>query len=123
MSPVRGVRGATTVERNEAAAVRERTLELLRALVERNGIDARDVASAVFTVTPDLDADFPAHAARALPGWDAVPLLCALEIPVRGATPLCVRVLITWNTDRAQRDVRHAYLRGAATLRPDLEGG
>ena len=116
----RGVRGATTVERNEAALVRERTLELLRALVERNGIRPEDVASAIFTTTPDLDADFPARGARGIPGWDGVPLLCAREMPVPGALPLCVRVLIHWNTDRPQRDVRHAYLRGAERLRPDL---
>lgn len=120
---MRGVRGATTVDRNEAAHVRERTGELLRALVERNGIRPEDVASAIFTVTPDLDTDFPAHAARALAGWESVPLLCAQEIPVPGAVPRCVRVLLHWNTERPQREVRHAYLHGAGTLRPDLEGG
>jgi chorismate mutase len=119
---MRGVRGATTVDRNEADHVRERTAELVRTLVERNGIRAEDVASAIFTVTPDLDADFPAHAARVLPGWDAVPLLCTREIPVPGALPRCVRVLLHWNTERPQREIRHAYLRGATTLRPDLEG-
>jgi chorismate mutase len=117
---IRGVRGATTVERNDAAQVRERTVELLRALVERNQIRAEDVASAIFTTTSDLDADFPAHAARTLDGWGGVPLLCAREVPVPGALELCVRVLIHWNTDRPQREVRHAYLRGAARLRPDL---
>ena len=122
MSAVRGIRGATTVERNEAALVRAATVELLRTLVERNGVEPADVASAIFTVTPDLDADFPAHAARALSGWEHVPLLCAREIPVAGAPGLCVRVLINWNTDRAQREIHHAYLRGARSLRPDLEG-
>ena len=117
---IRGVRGATTVERNDAALLRERTTELLRALIERNGIAAEDVASAIFTTTPDLDADFPAHAARRLDGWEAVPLLCAREMPVPNALERCIRVLIHWNTDRGQRDVRHAYLRGAERLRPDL---
>ena len=122
MSAVRGVRGATTVERNDATEVRERTAELVRTLVERNGIVPEDVASAIFTVTPDIDAEFPAHGARTIPGWDRVPLVCAREIPVERALPLCVRVLIHWNTDRAQREIRHAYLGRAAALRPDLEG-
>jgi chorismate mutase len=117
---IRGVRGAITVDRNDAALVRERTGELLRVLIERNAIRADDVASAIFTTTPDLDADFPAHAARLIAGWDAVPLLCARELAVPGALERCVRVLIHWNTDRAQRDIRHAYLRGAERLRPDL---
>jgi len=115
---VRGVRGATTVPRNEAAAVVERTLELLQLLVASNGIEPADVASAIFTVTDDLDAEFPAAAARALPGWNQVPLLCAREAPVPGSLGLCVRVLLHWNTDRAQGDVRHAFLRGARELRP-----
>jgi chorismate mutase len=120
---MRGVRGATTVERNDAAMVRDRTTELLRALIDRNAIRADDVASVIFTTTADVDADFPAHGARAIDGWDRVPLLCAREIPVPGAIPLCVRVLIHWNTDRPQREVRHAYLRGAERLRPDLAEG
>ena len=116
--PVRGVRGATTVPRNDAASIVERTRELLRLLVEANGIEPSDLASAVFTVTEDLDAEFPAAAARAFPGWAEVPLLCAREAPVPGSLGLCVRVLLHWNTDRAQRDVRHAFLRGARELRP-----
>lgn len=120
---IRGVRGAITVDRNDTAHVRERTLELMRALVERNAILPEDVASAIFTVTPDLDADFPAHAARTLSGWESVPFLCAREIPVPGALPRCVRVLLHWNTDRPQREVRHAYLREASPLRPELESG
>src|SRR5439155_103457 len=83
-------RVATTVERNDAALVRDRTAELLRALVDRNDIRPDDVASAIFTTTSDLDADFPAHAARAIAGWERVPLLCAREIPVPGALQRCV---------------------------------
>ena len=120
---IRGVRGATTVERNEAAHLRERTGELLRTLVERNGIRPEDVASAILTVTADLDADFPAHAARTLRGWEVVPLLCAREIGVPGSLPRCVRVLIHWNTERAQREIQHAYLHGARALRTDLGEG
>jgi chorismate mutase len=114
----RGVRGATTAGRNEAAAIAERTLELLRVLVERNGIRPDELASATFTVTADLDADFPATPVRSLPGWEDVPLLCAREIPVPGSLGRCIRVLLHWNTGKAQAEIRHAFLRGARSLRP-----
>ena len=114
----RGIRGATTVETNSAQSIRERTLELLGVLVAENGLRPEDVASATFTVTDDLDAEFPALAVRSVAGWEDVPLLCAREIPVPGALGGCVRILLLWNTDRPQREIRHAFLRGARTLRP-----
>jgi len=117
----RGIRGATTVEANTAEAILAATGELLARMVEANGLAAEELASAVFTVTPDLDAAFPAQAARQL-GWSQVPLLDACEIPVPGSLPRCVRVLLHWNTGKSQADVRHVYLRGAAGLRPDLDG-
>jgi len=115
---MRGVRGATTVGGNEPAAIVGRTRELLGILVESNGIDPSDLASAVFTVTEDLDAEFPAVAVRGLAGWAEVPLLCAREAPVPGSLGRCVRVLLHWNTDRPQSEIRHAFLRGARELRP-----
>jgi chorismate mutase len=117
----RGIRGATTVGANTAEAILAATGELLARMVEDNALAAEDLASALFTVTPDLDAAFPAQAARQL-GWRHVPLLDALEVPVPGSLPRCVRVLLHWNTDRRQAEVRHVYLRGAAGLRPDLAG-
>lgn len=114
----RGIRGATTVDGNSARDIGERTLELLGILIAENGLRPEDVASATFTVTDDLNAEFPALAVRTLPGWEEVPLLCAREIPVPGALPGCVRILLLWNTDRTQREVRHAFLRGARSLRP-----
>ena len=114
----RGVRGATTADENDAAHIGERTLELLRVLVELNAIRPEDLASATFTLTEDLDADFPAAPVRTVPGWEEVPLLCAREIPVPGALGRCIRVLLHWNTEKPQRDVRHAFLRGARSLRP-----
>ncbi len=116
--PVRGVRGATTVEANTADGILQRTRELLEVLIAGNGIRPEDVASATFTVTDDLDAEFPALAARGLEGWQEVPLLCAREIAVPGSLPRCLRILLHWNTDRSQRDVRHAFVRGARDLRP-----
>lgn len=120
--PCRGIRGATTVETDTAGAILAATRELLVSIVETNGVRAEDIASALFTVTEDLTTAFPAQAARSM-GWRHVPLLDALEIPVPGSLPLCVRVLIHWNTDRSQAEIRHVYLRGAASLRPDLQGG
>ena len=114
----RGVRGATTVDRNDAAGIAERTLELLSILVEHNGILSADLASVTFTVTEDLDAEFPAVAVRSLPGWEDVPLLCAREIPVPGSPGHCIRVLLHWNTGKPQSEIRHAFLRGARQLRP-----
>jgi chorismate mutase len=116
--PVRGIRGATTIEKNEAGAIYEGTLELLQTLVRLNAIRPDDVAYIWFTVTEDLDAAFPADAARAGLGWTDVPLICGREIPVPGALGKCVRVLLSWNTARAQQEVRHAFLHGARVLRP-----
>jgi chorismate mutase len=113
----RGIRGATTVERNDRDAILKGTRELLEVLVRLNGLRPEDIAYAWFTVTPDLDAEFPAFAAREL-GWAEVPLMCGREIPVPGALGKCIRVLVSWNTTKTQREVRHAFLRGAKSLRP-----
>jgi chorismate mutase len=117
--PCRGIRGATTVETNSADAILTATRELLNCIVEANGVAAKDVASAFFVATPDLTAAFPAQAARQL-GWQHVSLLDAQAIPVPGGLPRCVRVLIHWNTEKEQAQVRHVYLRDAVSLRPDL---
>jgi chorismate mutase len=122
--PVRGIRGATTAAGNDAHAIVEATEELLRELVALNQLDVEEIALAYFTATPDLDAEFPALAARHL-GWLEVPLLCGHEMTVRQpnprGVPLCVRVLLLYNTDRRQRDMRHAYLRGASAIKQDLD--
>jgi chorismate mutase len=119
MSTCRGVRGATTVECNDADAILEATRELLQALIEANGLAPEDVASAIFSVTPDLTAAYPARAARDL-GWSQVPLLDVQEAAVMGGLPRCVRVLVHWNTDKPASEIVHVYLRGARALRPDL---
>jgi chorismate mutase len=113
----RGIRGATTVERNDREQILAATRELLEMLVRLNGLRPDDVAYVWFTVTPDLDAEFPAFAAREI-GWTEVPLMCAREIPVPGAIAGCIRVLIDWNTAKTQREVRHAFLHRAKELRP-----
>jgi len=115
----RGVRGATTAEANTREAILTATRQLLALLVRENGIETEDIASAVFTVTSDLDAEFPALAARQL-GWLDVPLLCTYEIDVPGSLRRCIRILINWNTTRGQHAVKHVYLKEAARLRPDI---
>lgn len=116
---VRGVRGAITVEANTPEAVGAAVAELLQRIREENGFPLEDVAGVFFTATPDLNAAFPAAAARRF-GWDRVPLLCAVEMDVPQSTPRCIRVLILVNTPRGQDEMRHVYLKGAASLRPDL---
>ena len=113
----RGIRGATTVERNDRDAILTGTRELLEVLVRLNGLRPEDIGYVWFTVTPDLDAEFPAFAAREL-GWTEVPLMCGQEIAVPGALGRCIRVMVAWNTAKSQREVRHAFLRGAKALRP-----
>ena len=113
----RGIRGATTVERNDRDAILKGTRELLEVLVRLNGLRPEDIGYVWFTVTPDLDAEFPAFAAREL-GWTEVPLMCGREIPVPGALGHCIRVLLSWNTAKSQREVRHAFLHKAKELRP-----
>ncbi len=120
--PCRGIRGATTVETNTAAAILGATHELLTRIVEANGVGVENITSALFTVTHDLTAAFPAQAAREL-GWQHVALLDAQEIPVPGSLARCVRVLIHWNTGKTQAEIRHVYLRDAASLRRDLQEG
>ncbi len=119
MSPVRGIRGANAVEENTQAAVFKATRELLEAVVRANDIQMEDVVSVFLTLTPDLNADFPAVAARDM-GWDRVPLLCATEINVPGAMPRCLRILMHVHTHRSQNEIRHVYLGKTAALRPDL---
>ena len=115
----RGVRGATTVTENSREAILNATRQMLALLIRRNQIKSEDIASAIFTVTKDLNAEFPALAARQL-GWIEVPLLCGYEIEVPGSLPLCVRVLVHWNTERPQSGIEHIYIHDAVRLRPDL---
>lgn len=116
---VRGIRGATTVENNDSGEIREATKELLLKILEENQLSTEDLVSAVFTLTSDLNADFPASSAREI-GWQLVPLLCATEIPVPGSLPRCIRVLLHVNTTRSQKEIRHIFLRNAVNLRKDL---
>jgi chorismate mutase len=120
MTMLRGIRGAIQAERDEREAILSATERLLIAIRERNRFELEDVASALFTVTPDLRAGFPASAARRL-GWTSVPLLNFTEIPVPGDLPRCIRTMILVNTTLKQNEIVHVYLDGAVVLRPDLQ--
>src|SRR5437764_6772542 len=113
----RGIRGATTVEHNDREEILAATTELLQLLIERNDLRAEDVASAIFTVTTDLDAEFPALAARYL-GWTEVALMCACEIPVPNSLGKCIRILLHVNTTRSAAEIQHGSVRRARNLRP-----
>lgn len=119
---VRGFRGATTVDANTREEILEATAELLQGLLEANDIQHDHVASIIFTTTPDINAEFPAVAARNL-GWTDVALMCGHEMSVPGSLQRCVRILMHVNTELAVDQVKHIYLRGARALRPDLAAG
>lgn len=116
---VRALRGATALDEDTPAQVQERTVELLEAMLSRNGAAEADLISVLFTATPDVRSMFPATAARAI-GLGAVPLLCATEIEVPGAMPRVLRVLAHLHTDRPREALHHIYLHGTSQLRDDL---
>ncbi len=116
--PIRGIRGATVAAANTRTAILEATRELLLAMIAANDIEVEEVASAWFTTSPDLNAEYPALAARAL-GWYDAALLCAHEMAVPHGLQRCVRILIHLNTDRPAHAIKHIYLGEAANLRPD----
>lgn len=118
-SAVRALRGATTIESDTTDQIRTRTIDLLKQMLERNGVNHDDIISVLFTATDDIHSMFPASAARDI-GFGDIPLICARELDIEGATPLCIRVLMHLNTTVSRSDLRHVYLEGASGLRDDL---
>ena len=118
MSMCRGIRGATTADSNTQEDILSATKELLEQIIADNHILPEDVATVILTTTPDIDAAFPARAVRMI-GWSEVASLGAQELGVPDALKLCIRILILWNTDLSQAEIKHVYLRGATNLRPD----
>lgn len=116
----RGVRGATTVESNEAGEIIEHTRTLVLEMAEKNHIKPEDVSHAFISVTKDVDAAFPAKALREITGWKYVPVMCMQEIAVPGSLPKCIRIMMVVNTDKQQAEVEHVFQREAVKLRPDL---
>lgn len=119
MMIVRGVRGAITVQENTEDAIVGATIELLKKIIDANGIEEDHVASVFFTTTPDLNAAYPAKAAR-MAGWESTALMGAVESNVPGGLPMCIRVLIHWNTTKKLNELVHVYMNGAEKLRPDF---
>ena len=112
----RGIRGATTVDGNTKEDILEATKDLLQRMVDANGVEAEDIACAIFTTTSDIDAEFPAAAARQL-GWSQVPLLDGQEIDVPGSLRRCLRILLLCNTEKGADEIVHIYIKGATELR------
>ena len=117
---IRGIRGATTIEKDQEEEVVQATKELLDKMISANDLDPEKVSHIWFTVTSDIQSAFPAKAARLIDGWEFVPVMCAQEIPVPGSLPLCVRIMLSAELDKSQKDVQHVYLNEAVRLRPDL---
>lgn len=117
---VRGIRGATTVKQNEEQEILAETIVLLNEIVRENDFKPEDICSVWVTMTTDLDATFPARAIRQMAGWELVPLMCSVEIPVKGSLQRCIRLMVQVNTDKRQDEIRHVYLNEAKALRPDL---
>jgi chorismate mutase len=120
MAPaVRALRGATTVDEDDPQQITERVMEMLDALLDRNGLVHDDLVSILFTATDDIHSMFPALAAREM-GFGDVPLICARELDIEGGKPMCIRVLMHLATDRARSELHHVYLEGTRSLRDDL---
>jgi chorismate mutase len=116
----RAIRGATTPLTNTKQEITDSVIELIDKIIFENSLDQEDIISAIFTMTEDLNAEFPAKAARTHFGWDDVPMICAKEISVPSSMPMCIRVLIHINTLMDKKDIKHIYLRNALNLRPDI---
>jgi chorismate mutase len=117
---VRGIRGATTVKNNEEKEILLATTEMLLQIVTENQVVPEDICSVFVTTTDDLTAAFPAKAIRQMQGWELVPLMCSLEIPVKPSLPLCIRLMVHINTPKTQKQINHVYLNDAKVLRPDI---
>lgn len=116
---IRGIRGATQIDADDPAMMREAVVELMTEIIRANALSIEDLISVIFTVTSDLRCDFPAASARAM-GLGEVPLICSTEIPVPGSLPRTIRTLVHCQTERTQKQVTHVYLRGTSVLRKDL---
>lgn len=118
---IRGIRGATTVTENDANQIIDRSIELMKEIIDTNKINPGEVTSVYFTTTEDLTAAFPAKSLRYLDGWTYVPVMCMREIPVPESLPMCIRVMVTAATEREQHEINHVYHYEAQQLRPDLQ--
>jgi chorismate mutase len=123
MNLIRGIRGATTVINNEESEIIQETKVMIEKMANKNSVQPEDIASVFISVTPDLNATFPAKALRLIEGWKYVPVMCMPEIDVPNSLSRCIRVMMTVNTTIEQQKVEHIYLNDAVKLRPDLQSG
>ena len=117
----RGVRGAITLEGNTKEEVKKAVIELLHEMLEKNQINTKDIAFAIFTLTPDINADFPAKYARLDCGFSKVPMMCYFEADIENSLKKCLRILVSINTEKSQDEIKHIYLKGARILREDIK--
>ncbi len=118
----RGIRGAITIDENTVEAVKEATIELISEIKKRNHYDEKDISNVIFTLTDDINCVYPAKIAREeFNEWKYVPMMCFNELKIENSLKKCLRILITINTDLAQDEIKHVYLKGAADLRKDLK--
>lgn len=117
---IRGIRGATTVTKNEKETILEETNRLLQKIIEKNELQPEDVISVQFTMTDDLDAVYPAVALRHMEGWNLIPMMCLPELKIKGSLEKCIRALFYVKTEKSQQEIKHIYLNKAVQLRPDL---
>ena len=117
----RGVRGAITLSANTKEEIQSATVELLNEMLEKNEIETKDISFAIFTLTSDLNADFPAKYARLNCGFNLVPMMCYQELDVPNSLKMCLRILLNINTNKTQDEIKHIYLKGASVLRGDLK--
>lgn len=116
----RGIRGATSLNSNTKEEIKSAVIELVQEIISLNSINKEDISFIIFTVTSDINADFPAKYARLELGFDTVPMMCYREMEVPGSIPMCLRALVVINTEKTQKEIKHCYLRGAKALRKDL---
>ncbi|GKV65684.1 MULTISPECIES: chorismate mutase [unclassified Sporosarcina] len=118
---VRGIRGATTVEQDDAQEILSSTEQLVLEMAETNGFEPEDIASVIVSTTVDLKAAFPAKSIRSIEGWAYVPVMCTHEIDVPGSMRKCIRVMMNVNSEKKQHEIQHIYQNNAVQLRPDLQ--
>ena len=117
----RGIRVAISVEQNSSQALKDATIELLNEMIDKNSIDTKDIAFAIFTITKDIDVDFPAKFARLYCNFSNVPMMCYNEADIKGSIEKCLRILLVVNTNKSQLEIKHVYLKEAQKLRQDLK--
>ncbi|UCZ54781.1 chorismate mutase [Bacillus shivajii] len=117
---IRGIRGATTVNKNDEEEILQATVELLKDITQKNAVQPEEISHIIITMTQDLNATFPAGATRMIEGFERVPVMCAQEIPVPNSLQKCIRVMCNVNTEKKQGEIQHIYLKEAVQLRPDL---